>query len=83
MMVRNMPNRGARLEASLDERDHLLVRLSLEDNSGHGDPDELKEIRRRLAVLAREIDDQWSASASAKRQVARRAAEQSAAPSAS
>lgn len=73
-MVRMMPSRGAQLEALLDERDHLLVRLSLEDNSGHGDPDALKEMRLKLALLAHEIDDHWSARASARRRVAQRAA---------
>lgn len=68
-MARRVPNRGSRLEALLDERDHLRIQLSLADNSGHGSADQLKEIRLRLALLSQEIDDYWSASVKAKRQI--------------
>lgn len=75
-------NRGPRLDALLDERDHLRIQVSLADNSGHGNFNELKDARLRLAVLDEEIDDHWSSSPNAKKRIAQRAAEHSA-PSAS
>lgn len=53
-----MRERGPRLEALLDERDHLRVRLSMAQN-GEGGPSDVGEIRHRLLVVDREIVRHW------------------------
>lgn len=67
---------NARLEALLDERDHLLVKMSLTEHSGTGDPDQIKDMRLRLALLNFEIDDYWSAIAKARPWVPQGSAEE-------
>ena len=52
-MAREPREIGPRLEALLDERDHLRIKLSLvEDNSEQGEP--LALLRRRLVEVERE-----------------------------
>ena len=55
-MVRQPTNRGPRLEALLDERDHLRVQISLAKDE-HSE--EMAEKRRRLLELDRKIIRFW------------------------
>jgi hypothetical protein len=48
---------GRRLEALLDDRDHLRVRISLAEEQAVND--ELLEMRRKLIQLDKEIMARW------------------------
>jgi len=52
---------GPRLEALLDERDHLRIKINLAENSPEALPEELKALRRRLFDLDLQISKQWEA----------------------
>ena len=70
-MLRDLPDKGQKLESLLDERDHLCVTLNLANDSGQADPDQIKAIRLRLALLSHEIDDQWRAASDARKPTSR------------
>ena len=59
-MAREPREIGPRLEALLDERDHLRISLA-EDNSEHGEP--LALLRRRLVEVDHMIIEQWGTKA--------------------
>jgi hypothetical protein len=61
-MVRKTVDRGPRLEALLDERDHLRVKISL---AGDQTGEEIFAIRRRLVELDRQITRHWGGETSA------------------
>lgn len=58
-MQRKPTPHGPRLEALLDERDHLRIQISLADNGGAVEPQILAQARQRLSELEREIREQW------------------------
>ena len=59
-MVRKAKDLGPRLEALLDERDHLRIKVSLaEEHDAHG---EVFAMRRRLVQLDKEILQRWDMS---------------------
>jgi hypothetical protein len=55
-VARKQKQRGPRLEALLDERDHLRIQISMAETEGSED---LTEKRRRLLQLDREIMRHW------------------------
>jgi len=58
LMPRHLSDRGPRLEALLDERDHLRIKINLaQDDPINGE--ELAQMRRQLLTLDREIMKQW------------------------
>jgi hypothetical protein len=58
-MHRQPRNLGARLEALLDERDHLRIKINLAEDQGISS-DVVVELRRRLLLLDKQIMDRWS-----------------------
>ena len=58
-LVRTPPVKGPRLEALLDERDHLRVQISLAEEIGVVEPAILEEARRRLVAVDLEIVRSW------------------------
>ena len=58
-MYRKNPEFGPRLEALMDERDHLLVAISLERDASPSDADKLEAMHRRVAQLESEIMRNW------------------------
>lgn len=56
-MTKHSTENGVRLEAMLNERDHLRVQIKLAEQSGV-DP-ELLEMRRKLLQLDKEIMQRW------------------------
>ena len=61
-MAREPREIGPRLEALLDERDHLRIKINLaEGNAEHGEP--LALLRRRLVELDHMIIKQWGSDA--------------------
>jgi hypothetical protein len=50
---------GPRLEALLDERDHLRIKINLAADKADLDGEELVEMRRRLVNLDRQILKHW------------------------
>jgi hypothetical protein len=50
---------GPRLEALLDERRHLRVKINLAENDADTLPEELKALRSRLFEPNRDILKQW------------------------
>jgi len=46
------------LEAMLDERDHLRIKINLAEGR-NGNSEDISQMRRLLANLEREIDRQW------------------------
>ena len=55
-MARKPRNAGPRLEALLDERDHLRIKISMAEENGKA---QLTELRRQLLYLEQEIEQQW------------------------
>lgn len=53
--MRNPPRRDLALEALLEERDHLKIRISLLEDSMRPDAAKLKSMRRELADLESRI----------------------------
>lgn len=54
-MHRLEPQMSRRLEALLDERDHLNVRISLEADRAEADAEKLMAMSHRLALVEDEI----------------------------
>ena len=54
-MARYLPRMSRKLEALLDERDHLRIMISLEADRADAQSDSLMSMSRRLAVIEREI----------------------------
>lgn len=52
---------GPRLEALLDERDHLRIEINLAQQKPEVLPEELALLRRKLFELDRDILNQWGA----------------------
>jgi len=48
-----------RLEALLDDRDHLRIKLNLAEVAGDTHQDALQDMRDRLRALEKQIDDEW------------------------
>jgi hypothetical protein len=55
-MVRHSPPPGPRLEALLDERDHLRIQISLAKDDPDTDPATIKAAEGRLWELEKQID---------------------------
>ena len=51
--------KGPRLEALLDERDHLRVKISLAEEDRQFDAVKLTEMRRRLLHVDHQIIEHW------------------------
>ena len=58
-MHRKQKPHGPRLEALLDERDHLRVKISMANDSAHGDSAEVELLLKRLHELDKEIAVRW------------------------
>ena len=58
-MVRTSPELGPKLEALMDERDHLLVAISLERDACPPDTGKLQDMLRRVVQLESEIKRNW------------------------
>ena len=58
-MARHPTELGARLEALLDERDHLRVKLSSAKDEPSTDAATIKATERRLWELEKEIARSW------------------------
>lgn len=54
-MTRQPPRTSRKLEALLDERDHLRITISLEADRADAEPEKLMSMSRRLALIEREI----------------------------
>lgn len=51
--------RGPRLEALLDQRDRLRVKISLAEHDGSTSDYELTDLRRKLLLIDHAIIQQW------------------------
>ena len=60
-MVRKPIEKGPRLEALLDERDHLRIKISMAEDRGN--TDDLIDMRRKLLDMDREIHALWESPA--------------------
>jgi hypothetical protein len=59
-MVGRKPHPDApRLEALLDERDHLRIQIHLADVNGSSDPEALKALKAELLAIEQKIDKHW------------------------
>lgn len=58
-MNRQPPRFGPKLEALMDERDHLLVTVSLERDRSSSDPDKLEALHRKVIQLENQIKRDW------------------------
>ena len=58
-MNRKQKPPGPRLEALLDERDHLRVKISMANERAHADSAEVKLLFKRLHELDKEIAVRW------------------------
>jgi hypothetical protein len=56
-MARNPTCVPTRIQSLLDERDDLMVQISLEADSSSANPDSLLEMQHRLRAIEREILD--------------------------
>lgn len=54
-MAWQTPRMSRKLEALLDERDHLRVMISLEADRAEADPTKLMSMSRRLALIERQV----------------------------
>ena len=51
---------SSKLEALMDERDHLHIRINLEADRGDADAEKLMAISRRLALVENELEAERS-----------------------
>jgi hypothetical protein len=58
-VYRKNPELGPRLEALMNERDHLLVAISAERDASPSDPQKLAAMHKRVAQLENEIKRDW------------------------
>jgi hypothetical protein len=54
-VVRKPSNLGPRLEALLDERDHLRIQISLAEDNAGAEPREIAALRLQLVALDQQI----------------------------
>jgi uncharacterized protein YdcH (DUF465 family) len=55
------PPNTPRLEALLDERDHLRIKISLAEKDGRTAEEEIAQLRRKLLRLEHDILRHWDA----------------------
>lgn len=63
-MYRKERSFGPRLEALMDERDHLLIQISMERDSQRPSPDKIEMLCKKVAQIEDQIRRDWSDGAS-------------------